>query len=93
VQTIGDGVNMSAYTKVRMRDDLAKEGYSVPASFTFSNYDTQDDPIMYLTAKDLEGATEFCNGVDSDSHPFIVVKLANGEVVYMVGADLDWEDV
>ena len=83
---------MSTYTGVRMRDDLAEEGYSVPASFTFSNYDTQDDPIMYLTAKDLEGAVEWDNGVDPDSHPFIVVKLTNDEVVYMIGADLDWEE-
>ena len=84
---------MSVYGAVRMRDDLAKEGYSVPASFSFSDYDMMDDPIIYLTAKDLEGAVEFDNGVDPDSHPFIVVKLANGEVVYMIGADLDWEEV
>jgi|GEM_PF-3196504 len=84
---------MSVYTGVRMRDDLAEEGYSVPASFAFSEYDRMDSPIMYLTAKDLEGATEYDNGVDADAHPFIVVKLANGEVVYMVGADLDWEAV
>lgn len=75
---------------VRMRDDLAKEGYSIPASFTFSDYDIQDEPIMYLKAKDLEGAVGFDNGVDPDTHPFAVVKLANGKVVYMVGADLDW---
>lgn len=78
-------------SKVRMRDDLAEQGYSVPASFTFSDYDTQDEPILYLSAKDLEGAEEYDNGVDPDSHPYIVVKLANGEVVYMIGADLDWE--
>ena len=78
-------------TKVRMRDDLAEEGYEVPACFTFSNYDTMDSPILYLSAKDLEGAEEYDNGVDPDSHPYIVVKLANGEVLYMIGADLDWE--
>lgn len=77
-------------SNIRMRDDLAKEGYSVPASFTFSNYDTQDEPLMYLSAKDLEGAVEFDNGVDPDAHPFIVVKLNDGKVVYMIGADLDW---
>jgi crotonobetainyl-CoA:carnitine CoA-transferase CaiB-like acyl-CoA transferase len=73
-----------------MRDDLAEEGFSVPASLTFSKYDTQDEPIIYLDAKDLEGANEYDNGVDPDAHPFAVVKLKDGRVFYMVGADLDW---
>ena len=77
-------------SKVIMRQDLAREGYTVPASATFSNYDTQDEPILYLSAQDLEGAMEYDNGVDSDEHPFIVVKLKDGRVFYMVGADLDW---
>jgi hypothetical protein len=75
---------------VRLRDDLAEEGMSVPASATFSDYDTQDEPIIYLDEKDLQGATEYDNGVDPDTHPFFVVKLKDGRVFYMVGADLDW---
>jgi len=80
-------------SKVRMRDDLAEEGLSVPASFTFSDYDTQDEPILYLTAKDLEGAEGYDTGEDPDSHAFCPVKLKDGRVLYMVGADLDWEEV
>ena len=77
-------------SEVMMREDLAKEGYLVPASATFSKYDTQDEPVIYLSAQDLEGAKEYDNGVDSDTHPFIVVKLKDGRVFYMIGADLDW---
>lgn len=77
-------------SQVRMRDDLAQEGYTVPASATFSNYDTQDEPIIYLSAEDLEGAQEYDNGIDPDSHAYIVVKLKDGRVFYMIGADLDW---
>lgn len=77
-------------SNIRMRDDLAEEGYTVPASATFSNYDTQDEPIIYLSAEDLEGAQEYDNGIDPDSHAYIVVKLKDGRVFYMIGADLDW---
>jgi len=77
-------------SKIRMRDDLAEEEYTIPASYTFSNYDTQDEPMIFLSAKDLKGAKEYDNGVDSDAHPFIVVKLNDGRVFYMIGADLDW---
>lgn len=77
-------------SEVMMRKDLAEEKYTVPASTTFSDYDTQDEPITYLSAEDLEGAHEYDNGVDPDAHPFIVVKLKDGRVFYMIGADLDW---
>jgi len=77
-------------SEVMMRKDLAEEGLLVPASATFSKYDTQDEPVIYLSEQDLEGAQEYDNGVDPDAHPFIVVKLKNGQVFYMVGADLDW---
>lgn len=76
-------------TQIRMRKDLAEEGYSIPAGLSYSGYDDLHDDF-YLTAKDLEGAEEFDNGVDPDAHPFIVVKLKDGRVVYMIGADLDW---
>jgi len=76
--------------KVRMRDDLAQDEMLVPVGLGFSNYDNLDD-VFYLSAKDLDGAEEYDNGVDPDSHPFIVVKLKDGQVVYMMGVDLDWE--
>jgi hypothetical protein len=78
--------------KVRMRDDLAQEGLLIPAGLGFSDYDDLHDDF-YLSAEDLKGAVGYDNGVDSDSHPFIVVKLRDGRVVYMIGVDLDWEDV
>jgi hypothetical protein len=74
---------------VAMRADLVEEGYTVPAGLGFSDYDNLHDDF-YLSAKELEGAEEFDNGVDPDAHPFIVVKLKDGRVVYMIGADLDW---
>lgn len=77
-------------SNIRMRDDLAEEGYTVPASAKFSNYDTLDEPVIYLSAEDLEGAEGYDNGVDPDSHAYIVVKLKDGRVFYMIGADLGW---
>lgn len=77
-------------SEVMMRKDLAEEELLVPASTTFSDYDTRDEPVIYLSEQDLEGAQEYDNGVDPDAHPFIVVKLKDGRVFYMAGADLDW---
>ena len=75
---------------VRLRDDLAEQGYTVPASVSFSDYDSMDSPIVYLSEDDLKGAVEYDNGVDSDAHPYIVVKVKEGRVFYLIGADLDW---
>jgi hypothetical protein len=72
-----------------MRDDLAQEGYSVPASRTFSNYDTLDDDL-YISAKELEGATFGDDPADSDDHPFCYIQLKDGRSLYFVGADLDF---
>jgi hypothetical protein len=78
--------------KIKMRSDLAKEGYTVPAGLSYQEY---DDLIVdfYLSEDDLVGAEGYDNGVDTDEHAFCVVKLQDGRVVYMIGADLDWEDV
>lgn len=78
--------------KVRMRDDLAEQGITVPAGLSFQDYDDLQE-VTYLNATELEGAEEFDNGVDSDAHPFIVVKLKDGRVFYMIGVDIDWEKV
>ena len=32
--------------KVRMRDDLALEGVTIPACYSYSDYDTMDEPII-----------------------------------------------
>lgn len=74
---------------IQMRADLAEEGYTIPAGLSFSDYDDLHADF-YLSAKDLEGAVEYDNGVDPDSHPFCVVKLLDGRVVYMIGADLEF---
>lgn len=75
---------------ISMRADLAEEGLSVPASRTFTDYDTQVD-VVYITAEELEGATEGDDPADSDDHPFAYVELKDGRSFYFIGADLDFE--
>ena len=74
---------------IRMRWDLAEEGYSVPASRTFSNYDTLDDDL-YISAEELEGATYADDPADPDDHPFCYLQLKDGRTLYFIGADLDF---
>jgi len=74
---------------IRMRWDLAEEGYSVPASRTFSNYDTLDDDL-YISAEELEGATYADDPADPDDHPFCFLQLKDGRTLYFIGADLDF---
>ena len=76
--------------KIRMRDDLAEEGLSVPASTTFSDYDTLDDDL-YITAQELEGATLGDDPTDPDNHAFWYIKLKDGRSLYFIGADLDFQ--
>ena len=78
--------------KVRMRDDLAEQGITVPAGLSFQDYDDLQD-VTYLNATDLDGAVEVDTGEDPDSHPFTPVKLKDGRVFYMIGVDLDWGDM
>jgi hypothetical protein len=78
--------------KVRMRDDLAKQGMSVPAGLSYKDYDNLQE-VIYLSAKDMEGAIGYDTGEDPDTHAYCPVKLADGRVFYMIGADLDWEEV
>jgi hypothetical protein len=75
---------------IQMRQDLAKAGYAIPASKTFSDYDTLDDNI-YITAQELEGATFGDDPADPDSHPFCYVQLKDGRSLYFISADLDFE--
>jgi hypothetical protein len=74
---------------VRMRKDLAEQGLTIPAGKSWSVYDNLED-VMYLSAEDLEGAYEVDTGEDPDSHAFCPVKLRNGQVVYLIGIDLEW---
>ena len=73
-----------------MRADLAEEEMSVPASRTFSNYDTLDDDL-YISAKELEGATYADDPADPDDHPFCYLELKDGRCLYFISADLDFE--
>jgi len=75
---------------IRMRDDLAKAGYAVPASRTFSDYDTLDDRL-YVTAKELEGATFGDDPRTAEDHPFCYVQLKDGRSLYFISVDLDFE--
>lgn len=75
---------------ISMREDLAEEGLSIPASRTFSNYDTLDDDI-YITAEELEGATLGDDPADPDDHAFCYVQLKDGRSLYFISVDLDFE--
>lgn len=75
---------------IRMRDDLAEEGLSVPASTTFSDYDTLDDDL-YITAEELDGATQGDDPADPDDHAFCYVQLKDGRSLYFISVDLDFE--
>ena len=77
-------------TIISMRADLAEEEMSVPASRTFSNYDTLDDDL-YISAKELEGATYADDPADPDDHPFCYLELKDGRCLYFISADLDFE--
>ena len=74
---------------IQMRHDLAQEGYSVPASRTFSNYDTLDDDL-YISAEELEGAVQGDDPADPDDHAFCYVQLRDGRSLYFMGVDLDF---
>jgi hypothetical protein len=76
---------------VRMRADLAEENMAIPASRTFSNYDTLDDDL-YITAEELEGAVQGDDPADPDDHPFCYVQLKDGRSLYFISVDLDFEE-
>jgi hypothetical protein len=76
--------------KIRMRDDLAEEGVSVPASATFEKYDTLGD-VVYITAEELEGATQGNDPADPDDHAYWYIKLKDGRSLYFLSVDLEFE--
>lgn len=75
---------------ITMRADLAEDGLSVPASRTFTDYDTQID-VVYITAEELEGATYGDDPADPDDHAFCYVELKDGRSLYFMSVDLDFE--
>jgi hypothetical protein len=75
--------------KVRMRDDLAEQGITIPAGMCHRNYDDLLY-VEYISAEELIGAEEYDTGEDPDSHAFCPVKLKDGRWYYFVGIDLDW---
>ena len=75
---------------IRMRDDLAREGMSVPASKTFRDYDTLVDDL-YISAQELEGATFGNDPADPDDHAFCYVDLKDGRSLYFISVDLDFD--
>ena len=76
---------------IRMRKDLIEEELAVPASTTFSDYDTLDDDI-FVTAEELEGAEQGDDPADPDDHPFCYVKLKDGRSLYFMSIDLDFKN-
>ena len=75
---------------IRMRDDLAQEGLSVPASRTFSDYDTLDD-VVYISADELRDADYGDDPAHPDDHPFCFVRLKDGRSLYFMSVDLDFD--
>ena len=77
---------------IRMRDDLALEGLSVPASRAFKDYDTQVD-VVYISAEELVGATYGDDPAHPDDHPFCYVQLKDGRSLYFLSVDLDFGEM
>jgi hypothetical protein len=75
---------------ISMRADLAEDGLAIPASKTFSNYDTLDDDT-YIPAQELEGAILGDDPAHPDDHAFCYVELKDGRALYFMSVDLDFE--
>ena len=76
---------------IRMRDDLAEQGLSVPASRTFESYDTMID-VTYITAEELADATQGNDPAEPDDHAFWYIQLKDGRSFYFLSVDLDFDD-
>ena len=76
---------------IRMREDLIEQELAVPASFMFENYDTMIHPT-FVTAEELEGATQGDDPRKSDEHAFCFVQLKDGRSMYFLSVDLDFKD-
>lgn len=76
---------------IRMRDDLAEEGLSVPACKTFTDYDTMVD-VEYISAEELQDARVGDDPADPDDHAFWYIQLKDGRSFYFLSVDLDFDD-
>ena len=76
---------------VRMRDDLAFAGYTVPA---YDRIEPNDKCIgdTMLTSNDLIGAIycDICEDDSNSEYNFTRVKLKDGRIFFMHGIDLDF---
>lgn len=76
---------------VKLRSDLAADGYEVPAFARVVAPDDGEDEV-YLSELDLMGAIEI-EGCDDDTKPeynFVYIQLTDGRKLYMRSIDLDW---
>jgi len=79
--------------KVRMRDDLAKDGLAIPA---FEDVLEHEHHVgkHYIGAEELvgaklEGNTENC---DDPRYNYTRLRLSDDRLLYFVGVDLDFEE-
>jgi hypothetical protein len=76
---------------VRMRDDLALEGYTIPA---YDSIETNDEGIgdTMLTSEDLNGAIycDICEDDTKSEYNFTRVKLKDNRIFFVHGVDLDF---
>jgi len=80
--------------KVRMRDDLAKDGLAIPAFDDVLEYE-QYVGNHYIGAEELIGAelesnTENC---DDPRYNYTRLRLKDNRLLYFIGVDLDFEEI
>lgn len=74
--------------QIRMRHDLAQKGYQVPAYYSGED----DSNYLMLNADNLIGATLLPDTGNENEYKYNRVLLNDGQIVFMVGVDLDFGD-
>lgn len=76
---------------VRMRDDLALNGYTIPAYDSIQENDEGIGDTM-LTSEDLKGAIycDICEDDTKSEYNFTRVKLRDNRIFFVHGIDLDF---
>lgn len=77
---------------IRMRDDLARQGYLVPAFDRISSSGGEGN--TYLSADELRDAV-FVGDNDDDTKPeynYDHLELKDGRKLYLITADLDYDN-
>ena len=76
---------------IQMRQDLADEGYTIPA---FDDVLPDDEYVgeHYISAHELQGATLEGNAPDDSDNRYWYtrLRLADGRLLYFIGIDLDF---